>query len=97
VHDPVTFDLAIRPKILLPDIAYEPRFALDSGGLVPVHSAYYLLLRPGAQPDGERLTALLNSPSVAADLRRRAPTAKSGYRRFRTAVLRDVAVPRDGA
>jgi methylase of polypeptide subunit release factors len=97
LHDPVTFDLAMRPKILLPDVAYEPRFALDLGGLVPVHSAYYLLLRPDAQPDGERLTALLNSPSVAADLRRRAPTAKSGYRRFRTAVLRDVVVPRDGA
>ncbi len=96
VHDPVTFDMAARPKILLPDIAYEPRFALDPGGLAPLHSAYYLLLRTGMPPDPERLTAALNSPAVAADLRRRAQTAKSGYRRFRTAVLRDVAVPIDG-
>jgi hypothetical protein len=96
LHDPVTFDLTRQPKILLPDLAHEPRFALDVGEVLPLHSAYYLLLHRDAELDGEQLTALLNSPAVAADLRRRAPTAKSGYRRFRTAVLRDVAVPCDG-
>jgi adenine-specific DNA-methyltransferase len=93
LHDPVTCDLSRRAKILLPDIALTPRFALDPGRLMPLHSAYYLLLRPTLGLDANRLVAFLNSPDVAADLRRRAPTAKSGYRRFRTAVLRDVQVP----
>jgi methylase of polypeptide subunit release factors len=97
LHDPVTIDLACRPKILLPDLAHEPRFAMDPGVLLPTHSAYYLLLREDGELDGVTLTALLNSPDVTADLRRRAPTAKSGYRRFRTAVLRDVQIPRDAA
>ena len=95
LHDPVTFDLARRPKLLLPDVAFEPRFAADRGEFLPVHSAYYLILRSDAEFDEEELASLLNSPSVIADLRRRAPTAKSGYRRFRTAVLRDTPVPLD--
>lgn len=95
LHDPVTFDLARQPKILVPDVARQPRFALDSGSVVPLHSAYYLLLPKDSAVDGERLTAFLNSPAVAADLHSRAATAKSGYRRFRSAVLRDVPVPRN--
>ncbi|MDX6436380.1 MAG: hypothetical protein QOK34_1214 [Gaiellaceae bacterium] len=95
LHDPVTLDLARRPKILVPDVAREPRFALDRGNVLPLHSAYYLLLPEDGAIDGQRLTAFLNSPAVAADLRTRAATAKSGYRRFRSAVLRDLPVPRN--
>lgn len=89
VHDPITFDLARYPKILLPDLAYTPRFALDSGKALPLHSAYYLLVRADSPLTAEALTVKLNEPSVAQELRRRAPTAKSGYRRFRSQVLRD--------
>jgi adenine-specific DNA-methyltransferase len=95
LHDPVIDDLARRAKILAPDLAHAPRFALDQGTLLPCHSAYYLLLRNDAPLTGAELTDLLNTPAVAEDLRRRAPTAKSGYRRFRAQVLRELPIPLD--
>jgi adenine-specific DNA-methyltransferase len=93
LHDPVTGDLASQPKILLPDIGYEPRFAYDPGRFAPLHSVYYLIPREDAPIDALTLMTILNSAPIAAELRRRAPTAKSGYRRFRAQVLRDLPVP----
>jgi len=93
LHDPVTCDLARRRKILLPDVAREPRFALEPGRVLPLHSAYYMLPRADAPISAEHLTSVLNRPDIAEELRRRAPTAKSGYRRFRAQVLREFLVP----
>jgi adenine-specific DNA-methyltransferase len=93
VHDPVLVDLARQPKIVLPDVAYAPRFALDLGERIPLHSAYYILLRDEAPLSYEDLLEILRSDEVGAELRRRAPTAKSGYRRFRAQALRDLSIP----
>jgi adenine-specific DNA-methyltransferase len=95
LHDPVLVDIARRPKIVVPDVAFTPRFALEPGERVPLHSAYYLLPRADSPIPAPRLLELLRSPAVAEDLRRRAPTAKSGYRRFRAQALRDVRLPID--
>jgi adenine-specific DNA-methyltransferase len=97
LHDPVLIDLAGRPKIVLPDVAYEPRFAFDAGERVPLHSAYYRLPRADAPLSPEQLLAALRSPTVATELRRRAPTAKNGYRRFQARVLRELPIPLAGA
>jgi methylase of polypeptide subunit release factors len=93
LHDPVVVDLASRPKILCPDLAREPRFAFDSGGLVPLHSAYYLVLREDDGLDPHELVAALNTDAIAKELKRRAPTAKSGYFRLQAQVLRDLPIP----
>lgn len=93
LHDPVVEDLARRPKIVLPDVAHTPRFAVDDGSVLPSHSAYYLLPKRGLELSLHDLARALNSAEVAAELRRTAPTAKSGYRRFRAQVLREVHVP----
>ena len=93
LHDPITFDLARRTKVLLPDLAQHPRFAVDNGRALPLHSAYYVLPRPGGPLDAGALADALNDPVVAEELRTRAPTAKSGYRRFRAQILRDILVP----
>lgn len=93
LHDPVLFDLASRPKIVLPDVAFKPRFALEDGTRVPLHSAYYLLLRTDSPLGPADLLRALRSDATEAWLRRRAPTAKSGYRRFRAQALRDLPIP----
>jgi hypothetical protein len=96
LHDPVVQDLAPKRKVLLPDLARVPRFAADPGVVVPLHSVYYIALRDGAECSADELACVLNTAQVKAELRRRAPTAKSGYRRFRAQVLRDLPVPRPG-
>jgi len=52
-----------------------------------------MLPRADAPISAEHLTSVLNRPDIAEELRRRAPTAKSGYRRFRAQVLREFLVP----
>jgi adenine-specific DNA-methyltransferase len=92
LHDPVMRDLAGLPKLVLPDVALEPRFALDPGQVVPLHSVYYVLPRPGSL-SLEALLTFLNTSAVSDELRRSAPIAKSGYRRFRAQFLRALPVP----
>ena len=93
LHDPVTSDLAKSPKVVLPDIARVPRFAPDDGRVVPLHSAYYIVPAEDSGWDAWSLAAALNHPEVADSLCRVAPTAKSGFRRFRAEVLRKVRLP----
>lgn len=94
LHDPVTCDIAALPKVVLPDVAKNPRFAPDVGTLAPLHSAYFIVPAPDSGWTPELLSAALNTDEVTSHLRRTAPTAKSGYRRFRAEVLRRVPLPR---
>jgi len=93
LHDPVVSDIAALPKVLLPDVAKVPRFAPDDGQVVPLHSAYFIVPARDSGWDPWTLSAVLNDPEVAQELRQRAPTAKSGYRRFRAEILREVRLP----
>ena len=92
LHDPVLVDLARRTKIVFPDVAYDARFVVDPGRGVPLHSAYYMLPRADG-PGADDIVAVLRSRAVIDELRRRAPTAKSGYRRFRAQVVRQLPLP----
>lgn len=93
LHDPVVSDLSVRPKILLPDIAYEPRFVYTTATLAPLHSTYFMLPRADVSVSPEALTALLNSRALVEELRRCSPIVKSRYRRFRSQFLRDLPIP----
>jgi len=78
LHDPVTSDLTARPKLLVADLAKGSRFPFDPGGVLPLHSAYYMEPAPSMGMEPEALVALLNTPELEAELLRRAPIAKSG-------------------
>lgn len=90
VHDPVSCDLATRPKILVPDVAESNRFAFDEGKRWPLHSAYYLI---PAGIDPWFLTAVLNSAVAEFLIRLSAPVVKDGFSRYRRQFLLDLPVP----
>ncbi len=90
LHDPITLPLHQTPKLLVPDVAKQNRFAVDDGTLVPQHSAYFLLPR-GIDPDV--LAAILNSEPVELAMRSTAPLVKDGFSRYRRQYLLDLPVP----
>jgi hypothetical protein len=95
LHDPVPpADLAARTKILVPDIAYGSRFALDEGRYLPLHSAYYIITR---DIDPLFLTAVLNSKPLEFLIRLRTPKVKDGFSRYRKQFLTALPVPAVGA
>jgi len=59
-----------------------------------MHSAYYLVPRKESAIGPRALVAALNTVAIATEIRNRAPTAKSGYRRLQAEVLRDLPIPR---
>ena len=65
-----------RPKILVPEIAKEPRVALDRQGLVPSHGLYAIF--PPAE-DVERIYDALRDGGLGRRLTGIAPTLKNGY------------------
>jgi hypothetical protein len=91
IHDPVPFDVAAQPKIIVPDVARSNRFAFDPGLYCPLHSAYYLIPK---DIDPLYLTALLNSRPVEFLIRLLAPTVKDGFSRYRRQFLLELPVPR---
>lgn len=90
LHDPVPFDLAAVPKILVPDVAESPRFVFDEGKYCPLHSAYYVV--PSAV-DGHFAAAVLNSKPIEFLLRLRAPVVKDGFNRYRKQFLLALPIP----
>ena len=95
LHDPCSSISPRRTKIVFPDVAYDARFAVDAGRGIPLHSAYYMLPRADGPLSVEDILAKLRCAAVISELRRRAPTANSGYRRFRAQVLRQLPIPVD--
>ena len=89
-HDPVLFDLAAVPKILLPDVSLTNRFALEPGSAIPLHSCYYII--PTGIDHGF-LTAVLNSRPLEFIIRATAPRVKDGFRRYRAQFLLDLPIP----
>jgi Eco57I restriction-modification methylase/restriction endonuclease TaqI-like protein len=91
IHDPVRFDLACSPKILVPDIANTNRFVYDPGQYCPLHSAYYIIPTTGI--DHLFLTAVLNSKPIEFLLRLRTPIVKDGFSRYRRQFLAPLPIP----
>lgn len=90
-HDSAVMDIARKPKILVPDVAVTNRFAVDEGGYFPLHSAYYIVAKPGV--DLHFLVAVLNSPITAFLMRARSPKVKDGFQRYRQQFLRPLPIP----
>jgi hypothetical protein len=95
LHDQPACDLAIRPKLLVPDVAEHNRFAVDDGKYLPLHSVYYVLPRPGV--DLYFLSALLNSVVIEFLIRLSAPVVKDGFSRYRRQFLAGLPVPEVGS
>jgi adenine-specific DNA-methyltransferase len=91
LHDQVLSDLTRQTKLLVPDVANSNRFAVDHGQFLPLHSVYYLLPRPGIDPDF--LAAVLNSSVTHFLIRLFAPVVKSGFNRYRQQFLLTLPVP----
>ena len=90
LHDPIPFDLATQPKVIVPDIADRNRFAFDPGSYVPLHSAYYIV---PAGIDARFLTAVLNSRPAEFLIRTTAPRVKDGFSRYRSQFLLGLPIP----
>lgn len=93
LHDPVPFDLARQPKVVVPDVADRNRFAFDPGRYIPLHSVYYIL---PAEVDARFLTAVLNSKPIEFLIRTTAPRVKDGFSRYRSQFLLGLPVPAPG-
>lgn len=90
LHDPWTLDVALRTKVLVPDVANRNRFALDTGRFCPLHSTYYIL-PTGIDP--VYLVAVLNSKPVEFLMRLHAPIVKDGFSRYRKQFMRSLPIP----
>ncbi len=91
VHDPVGFDLARTPKIVVPDVALTSRFAFDPGHCAVLHSAYYVV--PDLEVDPWFLTGLLNTKPIEFLIHLTAPVVKDGFRRYRRQFLAKLPIP----
>ena len=91
-HDNVPLGEMLQPKILCKDIAPEPRFWADREGvLVPRHSTYYIVPRPGV--DFDALLAYLGGSEASEWLRAHCQRAANGYLRLQSSTLRNLPVP----
>jgi len=84
----------LRPKILWRDIADEPAFYVDAGGLiVPRHTVYYLVpINPDIIPE---LVRYLSSDKVKKWLKARCQRAANGYLRLQSHVMKELPIPED--
>lgn len=94
LHDPVPFNLAAQPKVVVPDVAARNRFALDTGSFVPLHSAYYVV---PSGIDARFLVSVLNSRPVEFLIRTTAPRVKDGFSRYRSQFLLGIPIPAPSA
>lgn len=93
-HDNVPLDDMLQAKILCKDIAPEPKFWADREGvIVPRHSTYYIVPRPGVSFDA--LLSYLGGPEAAAWLKAHCHRAANGYLRLQSSTLRNLPVPKD--
>lgn len=91
-HEDSPLEDILRPKVLFPDVAREPRFYIDEKGLiVPRHSVYYMVPK---DPNCLReLVEYLNSYIAREWLKAYCQKAANGYLRLQTHVLRNLPLP----
>lgn len=90
LHDPVVSLRPGLPIVVVPDLAHHNRFAVDTSGSIPLHSAYFLVSDRVAP---EALTAILNTPAAEYLMRTTAPVAKDGFLRYRRQFLSPLPIP----
>jgi hypothetical protein len=84
---PADFD---APKVVYPDVAWAPAFALDAGGHVPAGGA-------GVLPGSPWLAAMLNSPVLWAWLWRTAGHGRDEALRLTPQIVETLPIPRPTA
>lgn len=90
-HDNYPTDI-LRPKIIFKDITKKPHFWIDrTGGLIPLHSVYYIVPNEADQLDA--MCSWLNSDDVGRWLTANCQRAANGYLRLQSAVLRRLPIP----
>ena len=78
-----------RPKILVPEIAKQPRVALDEAGRIPSHGVYAIFPPPG---EVDAIYGALRNGGLARGLADIAPTLGNGYVRCYKRFLREVSI-----
>ncbi|MEQ9322696.1 MAG: N-6 DNA methylase [Polyangiaceae bacterium] len=91
LHDPWKTNIAAHTKILVPDVAFSNRFAMDDEKRCPLHSCYFLV--PNVDEDVAYLTAVLNSVPIEFCVRATAPVVKDGFVRYRKQFLAPLPIP----
>jgi len=77
---PKALDIMHLPKIITPDIAYQPTFALDPIGIYYFTSGYGII--PNERYPKKYILALLNSKVLEFFLRKQSTDFRGGYRSF---------------
>jgi hypothetical protein len=90
---PKNIDVMSASKILVPDIADGPSFALDQAGEYALTSGYAITLRPEAAESLKYVLGLLNSRLLDFHLRRASTTMRGGFFRYFTQFIERLPVP----
>lgn len=92
-HETPQLRSMLRPKILCKDIAETAHFIADrEGKIVPRHSVYYVVPRPGV--DLDLLLQYLNSETAQHWFSSHCQRAANGYLRLQSTILKRLPVPR---
>jgi hypothetical protein len=83
-------DLAIRPKLLIPDIKGEANVVYEDGKLYPHHNLYYIT---SEQWDLRALQAVLRSEVAKLFISTYSTRMRGGYLRFQAQYLRRIRIP----
>ena len=95
-HETPPMQEILRPKIVFPDIAKEPRFWPERAGeIIPRHTVYYAVPEEGVSFD--RLLRYLNSPPAKEWMEAHCQRAANSYLRLQSRVLRRLPVPTEVA
>ncbi|MBC8074597.1 MAG: Eco57I restriction-modification methylase domain-containing protein [Chloroflexales bacterium] len=88
--DRIDATLTAQPKLLIPDIAGQPRVAYDPGGFYPHHNLYVVTSAEWALP---ALQAVLRSSLTHLWIANYATTLRGGFLRFQAQYLRRLRLP----
>lgn len=92
-HETPPMQAMLQPKLVWQDVSESLKFYADSDGtVVPRHSVYYLIPKPGVSLDN--LQTQLNSPETRAWLAANCQRAANGFLRLQSSVLKDLPVPK---
>ena len=85
-------DLMLQPKILVPDIADRPSFALDETGQYAFTSGYGIVLKSSRAESPKYVLGLLNSKLLDFYLKRISTPLHGGYFRYFTQFIKRLPV-----
>ncbi len=91
---PKNLEVMGAPKILVPDIADRPSFALDAAGEFTFTSGYGITLKPSVEESPKYILGLLNSVVLDFYLKRISTTMRGGFFRYFTQFIEQLPIRR---